>query len=103
MKKRNLIKNKSTCIKASAFLISIKISLTQHNSYKGVEIIMAYVNFKEERASVKEQLEKRKENNKEIFDNILKTKDLHKIYKPDSKYSYKEHRDKKFGLEGVKD
>ena len=85
------------------FFISIKIHFIQHNSYKVGEIIMAYVNFKEERAATKEQLDKRKKNNKEIFYKILKTKELPNIYKPDSKYSYKEFSNKKFGLEGIKD
>lgn len=64
---------------------------------------MAYVNFKEERYTTKEQLKKRRENNKEIFNKLNKTKDLPKIYNPDKEYSYKNFKEKHFGIGRIQD
>lgn len=39
---------------------------------------MGYVNFKEERFKAKNQLKKRRENNKKLFDELIKTRELPK-------------------------
>ena len=64
---------------------------------------MSYVNFKEERQVTREQLKKRRKNNEEIFNKLIETKDLPKIYIPDNEYSYKKFEDKHFGIGRIKD
>ena len=64
---------------------------------------MSYVNFKEERQVTGEQLKKRRKNNEEIFNKLIETKDLPKIYIPDNEYSYKKFEDKHFGIGRIKD
>ena len=59
---------------------------------------MAYGNFKEERHAAKEQLMKRRENNKKLFDELIQKKELPKCYNPDKEYSYKEFNEKHFGI-----
>lgn len=58
---------------------------------------MAYVNFKEERYKAKKQLQNRRENNKQIFDKLMVSKQLPKCYNPDKEYSYREFDNKHFG------
>lgn len=58
---------------------------------------MGYVNFKEERFKAKNQLKKRRENNKKLFDELIKTRELPKIYKPNKEYSYRVFDKKHFG------
>lgn len=63
---------------------------------------MAYINFKEEKSAALSQLEKRINNNREIFNEIRKHKTISKAYNPDEKYSYKEFKNHTFGLNGMK-
>lgn len=58
---------------------------------------MGYVNFKEERFKAKNQLKERRENNKKLFDKLVKSRDLPNAYIPDKEYSFKEFNDKHFG------
>lgn len=58
---------------------------------------MGYVNFKEERYKATNQLEKRKENNKKLFDELVKSRELPNTYNPDKEYSYKTFEEKHFG------
>lgn len=58
---------------------------------------MGYINFKEERFKARNQLKNRRKNNKKLFDELIKTKELPKTYNPDKEYSYKEFKDKHFG------
>ena len=54
---------------------------------------MAYINFKEEISVAKTQFEKRINNNKRIFENLLDSKDVYTEYIPNERYSFKEHKD----------
>ena len=54
---------------------------------------MAYINFKEEISVAKKQFEKRVNNNKKIFENLLDSKDVYTEYIPNERYSFKEHND----------
>ena len=64
---------------------------------------MAYINFKEEKAKGKFQLDERKKNNEILYKSILKHKDSLTGFYPNLKYSFKRfifremffHRDKK--------
>ena len=58
---------------------------------------MGYVNFKEERYKATNQLKKRRENNKKLFDELVKSRELPNIYNPDKEYSYKTFEEKHFG------
>ena len=58
---------------------------------------MAYINFKEEISSAKDQLQKRINNNKKIYEKLLKSKDVYSQYLPSDKYSFKEHKDMVLG------
>lgn len=64
---------------------------------------MAYINFKEEKAVLKDQLERRKKNNEKLYIDIVK----HKIdltgYIPDSNYSYNKVESKLIGKKGLYD
>ena len=62
---------------------------------------MAYINFKEEAYATKNQLYKRKANNKNLFDNILKFKQLPQTYNPCIKYSFKVFYDEFFGKQDI--
>lgn len=62
---------------------------------------MAYINFKEEAYATKNQLYKRKANNKNLFDNILKFKQLPPTYNPCIKYSFKVFYDEFFGKQDI--
>lgn len=59
---------------------------------------MGYVNFKEERFKAKNQLKKRRENNKNLFNRLTKSRELPKIYNPDKEYSYRVFDEKHFGV-----
>lgn len=61
---------------------------------------MAYINFKEERAAAYEELKKRKENNKTIFKEMTKDRNLDKNFKPNDKLSYKNFNKEFFGHKG---
>lgn len=58
---------------------------------------MGYVNFKEERYKATNQLKKRRENNKKLFDELVKSRELPNTYNPDKEYSYKTFEEKHFG------
>ena len=58
---------------------------------------MGYVNFKEERYKATNQLKKRRENNKNLFEQLVKSRELPNTYNPDKEYSFKEFNDKHFG------
>ncbi|MGL6063916.1 MAG: pentapeptide repeat-containing protein [Fusobacteriaceae bacterium] len=62
---------------------------------------MGYVNFKEEKAKAKLQLEKRKANNEKLYSDILKKKDSLTGYYPNLKYSYKKILDQFIGKKGI--
>lgn len=58
---------------------------------------MGYINFKEEKYKAKNQLQNRRSNNKKLFDELVKSRDLPKTYIPDKEYSFKEFSNKHFG------
>ena len=58
---------------------------------------MAYINFKEEKYKAKNQLKNRRDNNKNLFNELVKSRDLPNTYIPDKEYSFKEFNDKHFG------
>lgn len=58
---------------------------------------MGYINFKEERYKATNQLKKRRENNKKLFNDLVKSKDIPNTYNPDKEYSYKTFEGKDFG------
>lgn len=62
---------------------------------------MSYINFKEERVKVNNQLEKRKHNNENLYNNILKHKDSLSGYIPSEIYSFKKYEGNSFGKKGV--
>lgn len=62
---------------------------------------MAYINFKEERSKVNNQLDKRKHNNENLYNNILKHKDSLSGYTPSERYSFKNYEGDSFGKKGV--
>lgn len=64
---------------------------------------MTYINFKEEKFVAKNQLEKRKKNNKKLFDDIIRKKQLGESYNPCKEYSYKVFECKHFGKKSILD
>ncbi|MDV8114447.1 pentapeptide repeat-containing protein, partial [Bacillus sp. BAU-SS-2023] len=64
---------------------------------------MGYINFKEEVYVTKNQLHKRKINNKNLFDSILRHKNLPETYNPCKQYSFKVFTDEIFGKQGILD
>ncbi|CUO59190.1 MAG: pentapeptide repeat-containing protein [Clostridium saudiense] len=58
---------------------------------------MGYINFKEEKYKAKNQLKNRRDNNKNLFNELVKSRDLPNTYIPDKEYSFKEFNDKHFG------
>ena len=58
---------------------------------------MGYINFKEEKYKAKNQLQNRLSNNKKLFDELVKSRDLPKTYMPDREYSFKKFSNKHFG------
>jgi len=64
---------------------------------------MAYINFKEEKVKNKKQLKKRKDNNENLYNYILKHKDSLKGYFADKTYSYNKVVDKFIGKKGILD
>ena len=64
---------------------------------------MAYINFKEERFVARNQLEARKKNNKNLFNYIIRKKELGTGYNPCKEYSYTTFTDKEFGKKGILD
>jgi len=64
---------------------------------------MAYINFKEEKVALKEQLEKRKKNNEKLYNDIIKHKIELSDYTPNLEYSYTKILDKLIGKKGVLD
>ena len=62
---------------------------------------MAYVNFKEEKAKGKVQLDERKKNNETLYQSILKHKDSLTGFYPNLKYSFKKIMDENIGKKGV--
>lgn len=64
---------------------------------------MSYVNFKEENYKLKIQLEKRKKNNENLYNYIIKHKEDMIDYAPDYKYSYNKVNDELIGKKGVLD
>ena len=64
---------------------------------------MAYINFKEERASINNQIENRKKNNLKIRQYILKNKEDIMDYTPCKEYSFKDFNETNFGKEGILD
>lgn len=64
---------------------------------------MGYINFKEEVHVTKNQLHKRKINNKNLFDSILRHKSLPETYNPCKQYSFKVFNEETFGKQGILD
>lgn len=64
---------------------------------------MGYINFEEEIYVAKNQLHKRNINNKNLFDSILRHKNLPETYIPCKQYSFKTFNDETFGKQGVLD
>jgi len=64
---------------------------------------MAYINFKEEKVVLKQQLEKRKKNNEKLHNDIIKHKIELSDYIPNSKYSYTKIIDQIIGKKEVLD
>jgi uncharacterized protein YjbI with pentapeptide repeats len=64
---------------------------------------MGYINFKEEVFVAKKQLKKRKKNNENLFNDMVKHKDLAKNYNPCKNYSYKTFSEDEFGKKGILD
>ena len=62
---------------------------------------MGYVNFEEERYKATNQLKKRRENNKKLFNELIKSKKSPNTYNPDKEYSYKTFEYKHFGSKKV--
>lgn len=62
---------------------------------------MGYVNFKEEKSVVKKQLEKRKKNNENLYNYILKHKDYLSGFNPSDKYSYININNQIIGKKGI--
>lgn len=62
---------------------------------------MSYINFKEEKAKAKIQLEKRKKNNDKLYNDIVKKKIILTGYYPNLKYSYKKILDESIGKPGI--
>ena len=58
---------------------------------------MAYINFKEEKAKGKFQLDERKKNNEILYKSILKHKDSLTGFYPNLKYSFKKIIDENIG------
>lgn len=67
------------------------------------EIVVAYINFKEENYKMKIQLEKRKKNNDFMYNYIIKHKNEMTDYVPDNKYSYNNLNEVFIGKNGVLD
>ncbi|GAA0115019.1 pentapeptide repeat-containing protein [Clostridium senegalense] len=63
---------------------------------------MAYINFKEERVALKNQLSNRNNNNEKLFNEIRDTKNMSVNYNPDKKYSFKDFKETTFGKGRVK-
>ncbi|KKY00534.1 hypothetical protein VN21_13700 [Paraclostridium benzoelyticum] len=64
---------------------------------------MGYINFEEEIYVAKNQLHKRNINNKNLFDSILRHKNLPETYSPCKQYSFKTFNDETFGKQGILD
>ncbi|GAA0713591.1 hypothetical protein GCM10008904_28050 [Paraclostridium ghonii] len=64
---------------------------------------MGYINFKEETFVAKKQLQKRKQNNGKLFDNIIKHKDIPTNYNPCKQYSFKVFNEEEFVKESILD
>ena len=64
---------------------------------------MGYINFKEEVFVAKKQLKKRKKNNENLFNDMIKHKELAKNYNPYKTYSYKIFNEDEFGKKGILD
>lgn len=62
---------------------------------------MVYINFREEKFVAKKQLKKRKENNEQLFEEIIKQQQLGGSFNPFKEYSYKLFEDRNFGKEGL--
>ena len=58
---------------------------------------MGYINFKEDKYKAKNQLKNRRDNNKNLFNELVKSRDLPNTYIPDKEYSFKEFNDKHCG------
>ena len=63
---------------------------------------MSYINFKEEVFVAKDQLNKRRENNKKIYDEIYKDKNKAGKLQADNKYSFNTITNNFIGEKGVK-
>ena len=64
---------------------------------------MGYINFKEEVYVAKNQLHKRNTNNKNLFDSILRHKNLPKTYNTFKQYSFKVFNEETFGKQSILD
>lgn len=64
---------------------------------------MAYINFKEERHSINNQIINRKKNNENIMKYILKNKENVMDYTPCKEYSFKNFEGIEFGKDGILD
>ena len=62
---------------------------------------MSYINFKEEKVKIKEQVRKRKANNENLYNYILRHKGSLNGYYPDKKYSYNKIVDESIGKKGI--
>lgn len=62
---------------------------------------MAYINFNEEKKVCINQLEKRKKNNENLFNEIMKDKKLAKDFTPYEKFSYKVFNGEFFGKKDI--
>lgn len=64
--------------------------------------IMSYINFKEEISVANNQLSKRRENNKKLYDDMFKDKSKASKFQIDNQYSFKTISNILFGEKGVK-
>lgn len=63
---------------------------------------MSYINFKEEVSVAKDQLRKRRENNKKLYDDMFKDKSKARKFQIDNEYSFKNITNVLLGEKGVK-
>ncbi|MGX4600616.1 pentapeptide repeat-containing protein [Faecalimicrobium sp. JNUCC 81] len=65
---------------------------------------MSYINFKEENEVARQQLERRKKNNENVYKYMVKHRDEDLVgYRPSPKYSYTTFNGQEFGKKGVLD
>lgn len=62
---------------------------------------MGYINFKEEKYKARIQIDKRKRNNENLYNDILRNRDSISEYFPDEKYSFNNFEGKLIGKKGI--